>query len=280
MALRNKEQEAAANALTQRFRFVRGSPWVTVPDNGLEFKNALARRISAAFNVKKRFTAPSHPQANGLRERINGVIANIIGKTQQGHLAAWGVRLPESAFLYSAKEIEAAGKTPYELLYGKPCTTFVDRALMRGDKNDADGDDGAAPPMTHQVELEAIRRFQEARKEVALSARLKQLKKDAKNKRDYDRRNRVDEVMVSPGDLALKRITQFTKDMHGKLGPRWEGPYVVTKVTRTTVHLSAAGKKPTTAPHANIKKYNSGDSAEASNRTVRGRENQQDAFSR
>ena len=164
MALRNKEQEAAANALTQRFRFVRGSPWVTVPDNGLEFKNALARRISAAFNVKKRFTAPSHPQANGLRERINGVIANIIGKTQQGHLAAWGVRLPESAFLYSAKEIEAAGKTPYELLYGKPCAAFADRALMRGDENGADGDDGGAPLMTHQVDLEAIRRPQEPRR--------------------------------------------------------------------------------------------------------------------
>ena len=102
----------------------------------------------------------------------------------------------------------------------------------------------------------------------------------AKNKRDYDRRSRVDEVMASPGDWALKRIAQFAEGMRGKLCPRWEGPYVVTKVTRTTAHLSAAGKKPTTAPHANIKKYNSGDSAEASNRTVRGRENQQDAFSR
>ena len=86
---------------------------------------------------------------------------------------------------------------------------------MRGDKNDADGDDGAAPPVTHRVELEAIRRFQEARREVALSARPNQLKTDAKNKRDYDRRNRVDEVTIGPGDLAIKRITLFAKDMRG-----------------------------------------------------------------
>ena len=86
------------NALMKRFFFVHGSPWVMLSDNGLEFKNALARRISAIFNVKQRFTTPSHPQANGLCERINGVIANIIGNTQQGDLAMWDVRLPESAF--------------------------------------------------------------------------------------------------------------------------------------------------------------------------------------
>ena len=147
-----------AKALTRRFRFAHGSPWVTVSDNGLEFKGAVATRISASFNAKRRFTTPSHPQANGLCGRIDGVIARIIGKTQQGNLAAWGVRPPESALSYNTKESEATGKTPYELLYGKPCATFVDRALTRGGKNDADGDDGAAPLMTHQVDLEAIRR--------------------------------------------------------------------------------------------------------------------------
>ena len=114
-----------------------------------------------------------------------------------------------------------------------------------------------------------------------MSARLRLLKKGVKNKRDCDRRNRVDEVMVSPGDLAPERITQSGKDMRAKLGPRWEGPYVVTKVTRATAHPSAEGKKPATAPRAprERQQVQFGDSAEASNRSVRGRGNTQDASS-
>ena len=148
-----------ANALMRRFFVAHGSPWVMLSDNGVEFKNALAKWISDLLSVEQKCTTPSHPQASGVRKRINGAIANVIGKTQQAVLAMRGVRIPGSAFVYRAKESEAAGKTPYELLYGKLCTTFVDRALMRGDRNDADGDDAAAPPVTHQVELEAIQRF-------------------------------------------------------------------------------------------------------------------------
>ena len=98
MARRNKEQETADRALARRFCFAHGSPWVMLSDNGLEFKNASAKRVATLFNVRQRLTTPSHPQAIGLPGRTHGVIANIFGETQQGDLALRDVRLPESAF--------------------------------------------------------------------------------------------------------------------------------------------------------------------------------------
>ena len=36
-----------------------------------------------------------------------------------------------------------------------------------------------------------------------------------------------------PGDLVLKKLLQARKDpTHGKLGPNWEGPYIVSRVIR------------------------------------------------
>ena len=36
-----------------------------------------------------------------------------------------------------------------------------------------------------------------------------------------------------PGDLVLKKLLLARKNpTHGKLGPSWEGPYIVTRVVR------------------------------------------------
>ena len=36
-----------------------------------------------------------------------------------------------------------------------------------------------------------------------------------------------------PGDLILKKLLPARKNpTHGKLGPNWEGPYIITRVVR------------------------------------------------
>ncbi|GFZ00195.1 hypothetical protein Acr_13g0015940 [Actinidia rufa] len=36
-----------------------------------------------------------------------------------------------------------------------------------------------------------------------------------------------------PGDLVLRKVTLFTKELNAeKLGPKWEGPYKVVKVSK------------------------------------------------
>ena len=36
-----------------------------------------------------------------------------------------------------------------------------------------------------------------------------------------------------PGDLVLKKLLPARKNpAHGKLGPNWEGPYIITHVVR------------------------------------------------
>ena len=52
-----------------------------------------------------------------------------------------------------------------------------------------------------------------------------------KTTRYYDQR--VKPRSYKPGDLVLKKLLPARKDpTHGKLGPNWEGPYVVSHIIR------------------------------------------------
>ena len=49
--------------------------------------------------------------------------------------------------------------------------------------------------------------------------------------RYYDQR--VKPRSYKPGDLVLKKLLPARKDpAHGKLGPNWEGPYIVSRIIR------------------------------------------------
>ena len=44
---------------------------------------------------------------------------------------------------------------------------------------------------------------------------------------------RVKHRSYVPGDLFLKKLLPARKNpTHGKLGPNWEGPYIITRVVR------------------------------------------------
>ena len=56
-----------------------------------------------------------------------------------------------------------------------------------------------------------------------------------KTTRYYDRKVRPNSF--KPGDLVLKKLLPARKDpTHGKLGPNWEGPYIISWIIRLVNH--------------------------------------------
>ena len=56
-----------------------------------------------------------------------------------------------------------------------------------------------------------------------------------KTARYYDKRVKL--RSYKPGDLVLKKLLPARKNpTHGKLGPNWEGPYIVSRVVRPGNH--------------------------------------------
>ena len=45
-------------------------------------------------------------------------------------------------------------------------------------------------------------------------------------------------AQINVGDLVLKKHAQLSTKMHGRIGPKWDGPYRVTAVKKTSVHIA------------------------------------------
>eukprot|EP00731_Ephydatia_muelleri_P001289 Em0001g1289a len=65
------------------FVFMRmGLPCVLLSDNGSEFCNELNDQLAKMLGIKRRLTTPYHPQANGLDERFNQSLQNMLVKAR------------------------------------------------------------------------------------------------------------------------------------------------------------------------------------------------------
>ena len=57
-------------------------------------------------------------------------------------------------------------------------------------------------------------------------------------------------MSYKPGDLVLKKPMPIRKDpAHGKLGPNWEGPYIVSRIIRPG-NYELQTKEGKTLPHS------------------------------
>ena len=69
-----------------------------------------------------------------------------------------------------------------------------------------------------------------------------------KTARYYDQRVRPMSYM--PGDLVLKNLLPARRDpTHGKLGPNWEGPYIVSRIVRSS-NYELQTEEGKTLPHS------------------------------
>ena len=89
-----------------------------------------------------------------------------------------------------------------------------------------------------RIELVRVEHNEEA---LCLNLDLLDEKSDQVQKRteDYQRETaryynqNIKPMSYKPGDLVLKRLLPARKNpTHGKLGPNWEGPYIVSRVVR------------------------------------------------
>ena len=107
-----------------------------------------------------------------------------------------------------------------------------------------------------EAEAQMAEELAQAREEIRSEAVRAQRRKNAKNKKAYDARNRARGRSILAGDKVLKTDLQKTKQMHGRLQSRRQGPYVVVKVSTGALHLQEEGGRITKGAKFHLaKKY-------------------------
>ena len=94
------------------------TPRVLLSDIGTEFRNSVLEEICKQFNIKQTFTVAYHPASNGLVERTNRKVLEVLRPVVNGFLENWEDWLPHVAASINSNICESTGQTPYFIVYG------------------------------------------------------------------------------------------------------------------------------------------------------------------
>ena len=116
--LRNKESSEIISAVFKHWIAYFGTPGSFLTDNGREFDNEQFRDMAQHLNVVVHTTAAQSPWSNGLNERHNGILGEMVKKTLEDTdcdfetALAWAVSAKNS--LHSVN-----GFSPNQLVFGR-----------------------------------------------------------------------------------------------------------------------------------------------------------------
>ncbi|XP_051500808.1 uncharacterized protein LOC127409893 [Myxocyprinus asiaticus] len=118
MPLRNISAHSVAEALFKIISRV-GIPKEILTDQGTTFMSQTLRELYELLNIKSIRTSVYHPQTDGLVERFNKTLKNMICKFVHDDARNWDKWL--NPLLFAVREVPQAstGFSPFDLLYGR-----------------------------------------------------------------------------------------------------------------------------------------------------------------
>ena len=114
----NKEATSVATAFVNEFVCRVGVPESLHIDQGKNFESALIKEICQLLGVKKTRITPYHPQTDGLVERFNRTVLDMLSMAVQQDEHGWDLLLPPVMLAYRTSVQETTGTTPFSLMFG------------------------------------------------------------------------------------------------------------------------------------------------------------------
>ena len=209
-----------------------------VYDNGKQFDNPKFRDFYAELGIKNYYSSLVHPQSNGQAEVTIRTLKVALKTKLENLKGKWVEYLPEVLWAYRTTRRSGTQETPFALAFGTQAVAPVEVGLKSPRVEFANTEH-------HEEILRLNLDLLEEKRECALKRAEDYHRKTAKY---YDRRVRP--RSFRPGDLVLKKLLPTRKDAtHGKLGPNWEGPYVVSRIVRLG-NYKLQTKEGKTLPHS------------------------------
>ena len=107
--------------------FCRFSPPEQVhSDQGRQFESELLKQICNLLQIKKTHTTPYRPQGNGMVERFNRTLQDMLAIAVGKHPADWEVYIRKLCFAYNTSVHSSTGYSPFFLMFGRQATIPID----------------------------------------------------------------------------------------------------------------------------------------------------------
>ncbi|EIE92289.1 hypothetical protein RO3G_17160 [Rhizopus delemar RA 99-880] len=212
-----------------------GCPTIIVSDNGKPFVSKLIQQVCKNFSIIHKTTTPYNPQSNGLIERFNRTLGQILQKRTKEEKDDWDSYLPAALFAYRTIKQGSTKNTPFFLLYGyEPKTPFdIDHHVY--ERNSPKFEAILRHRTIHQIYN--LNRIRDAGVQNIQRAQESQ-KKQIENKILDERKELKPPFKL--GDIVLIYRDYLSTSWSAKLQDKWEGPYVIQHILgKGTYHIKS-----------------------------------------
>ena len=218
-ALKEATAEKTADFIYKEIICRHGCPKIILTDRGTHFNNQMIQELCKNFEIEHKLSSPYHPQTNGLVERFNRTLCEILAKVVEKE-NRWDNYIEEALFAYRTRKQSTTQVTPFFLTYGReaklPIEEINKQKIFNRDINKIGS--------RYKRQYEIIN-LQEKRREV--KHRIEDTQKKQKDKFDQQIKK---EKIFKIGDKVLLKEAYKEKQWSGKLSQNWKGPYYIHEV--------------------------------------------------
>jgi len=223
-AIPNVTANLTAKLFVRKVVLKHGAPLEFLTDQGTNYTAQLIKEICEICSTRKLQTTPYHPQTDGLVERFNKTLTNMLSNYVNATHTDWDTILPYVTFAYNTTKQASTNFSPFFLLYGREARLPIDVSLqLQRTTYFYDGDDYAM-----QLRDLLSRSYQLAQQNIQ--------KAQNKQKLQYDKK--VSEIDYEIGDIVYKRVGQITPGTSPKFSNKYDGPYTIKNISYPNVTIS------------------------------------------
>lgn len=242
--LRNQEATTVASKLVERIISVFGVPLSIHSDQGSNFESEVFQELCKLLGITKTRTTPLRPQSDGMVERANRTIENMLTAFVSENQNDWDEYIYLLMLAYRSSEHESTGFSPYQMVFATQPTLPIDIILGKPETNDNQ--------VFHTEYIELLRQKLDkihdwARRNLNLSS------KNMKRRYDYQSNAQVYKV----GDPVWLYNPTRTKGRCPKLQKPWVGPFtIIHKISDILFRVQKSPhSKPKVVHHDRLKPY-------------------------
>ena len=214
LPLPNQEASTVAGKLVDELFLCFSIPEQLHSDQGPQFESQLMSEVCKLLNIYKTRTTPYHPQCDGLVERFNRTLLNMLSTCASDHPFDWEQHIHKVCLAYNSSVQASTGYTPFFLMFSRQARLPLDVIY------------GTSEPATQSLSEYAKALHKQMTEAFALM-RSKLATRHERQKKFYNQK--VHGTPYAPGNLVWLHSPVIGKGKSHKLHYPWTGPYKVNK---------------------------------------------------
>ena len=225
-AIRSENKRTAADFFIEQIVTKHGTPKRILSDRGSQFRAQFSEYLFKRLGTQQVMTTSYHPQCNGLVEKFNQTLSNMLSMYVSANQRDWCGAVHAVTFAYNTSVNATTGYTPFFLVHGREATLPADRSLR-------------VPQLQYPTDEDYLHNLNHNLKEARRVAKINTQKAANRNKQYYDRRHR--EVRFAPGDFVWVFYPTRIVGKTDRFLHKYHGPMKVVSVSPNGVNYTITG---------------------------------------